>query len=103
VPGGLIGVGTLMDPTLTRADRLVGQVRHARGAHCGPRSTCASPTPQVLGHKGDLPDVFVEVEISFYLLKRLLGVKTAEGGKAAKVRRGASWASRPQRAARRQR
>ena len=26
VPGGLIGVGTTMDPTLTRADRLVGQV-----------------------------------------------------------------------------
>ena len=26
VPGGLIGVGTKIDPTLTRADRLVGQV-----------------------------------------------------------------------------
>lgn len=26
VPGGLIGVGTLIDPTLCRADRLVGQV-----------------------------------------------------------------------------
>jgi translation initiation factor 2 subunit 3 len=26
VPGGLIGVGTRIDPTLTRADRLVGQV-----------------------------------------------------------------------------
>ena len=26
VPGGLIGVGTTVDPTLTRADRLVGQV-----------------------------------------------------------------------------
>lgn len=26
VPGGLIGVGTNIDPTLTRADRLVGQV-----------------------------------------------------------------------------
>ena len=26
VPGGLIGVVTTMDPTLTRADRLVGQV-----------------------------------------------------------------------------
>merc|ERR1719353_2616593 len=26
VPGGLIGVGTHIDPTLTRADRLVGQV-----------------------------------------------------------------------------
>ncbi|KAE9453237.1 hypothetical protein C3L33_14861, partial [Rhododendron williamsianum] len=29
VPGGLIGVGTTMDPTLTRADRLVGQVLEA--------------------------------------------------------------------------
>jgi translation initiation factor 2 subunit 3 len=26
VPGGLIGVGLTVDPTLTRADRLVGQV-----------------------------------------------------------------------------
>ena len=66
VPGGLIGVGTKVDPTLTRADRLVGQV---------------------LGLKGQLPEVFTEVEISFYLLRRLLGVKTAEGGKAAKVQK----------------
>ena len=29
VPGGLIGVGLTVDPTLTRADRLVGQVRPA--------------------------------------------------------------------------
>ena len=42
VPGGLIGVGTTMDPTLTRADRLVGQV---------------------LGEIGSLPDVFVELEV----------------------------------------
>ncbi|CAM9998741.1 unnamed protein product [Ascophyllum nodosum] len=66
VPGGLIGVGTRVDPTLTRADRLVGQV---------------------LGLKGNLPDVFTEVEISFYLLRRLLGVKTQEGGKQAKVQK----------------
>lgn len=64
VPGGLIGVGTKVDPTLTRADRLVGQV---------------------LGLKDRLPDVFVEVEISYYLLRRLLGVKTQEGTKQAKV------------------
>lgn len=64
VPGGLIGVGTRIDPTLTRADRLVGQV---------------------LGLKGNLPAVYCEVEINFYLLRRLLGVKTTEGGKAAKV------------------
>ena len=31
VPGGLIGVGTTVDPTLTRADRLVGQVRGLGG------------------------------------------------------------------------
>lgn len=66
VPGGLIGVGTRIDPTLTRADRLVGQV---------------------LGTRGNLPAVFTEVEISFYLLRRLLGVKTQEGGKQAKVQK----------------
>lgn len=66
VPGGLIGVGTNIDPTLTRADRLVGQV---------------------LGLKGQLPDVFSEVEISYYLLRRLLGVKTADGSKQAKVQK----------------
>jgi len=66
VPGGLIGVGTVIDPTLTRADRLVGQV---------------------LGLKGKLPEVFIEVEISFYLLRRLLGVKAADGSKGAKVQK----------------
>jgi translation initiation factor 2 subunit 3 len=54
VPGGLIGVGTKIDPTLCRADRLVGQV---------------------LGAVGALPEVFVEIEINFFLLKQLLGVK----------------------------
>ena len=38
VPGGLIGVGLTVDPTLTRADRLVGQVR--------PRGFNASELPQ---------------------------------------------------------
>jgi translation initiation factor 2 subunit 3 len=66
VPGGLIGVGTRIDPTLTRADRLVGQV---------------------LGLKGQLPDVLGEIEISYYLLRRLLGVKTSDGGKQAKVQK----------------
>ena len=64
VPGGLIGVGTCVDPTLTRADRLVGHV---------------------LGHRGFLPKVYIEVEVSYYLLRRLLGVRTQEGGRAARV------------------
>ena len=66
VPGGLIGVGTLIDPTLTRADRLVGQV---------------------LGAVGQLPQIFTELEVSYYLLRRLLGVKTAEGEKQGKVQK----------------
>jgi len=65
IPGGLIGVGTKIDPTLCRADRLVGQV---------------------LGEVGKLPDIFTELEINFFLLRRLLGVKT-EGEKQNKVQK----------------
>ncbi len=54
-------MGTRIDPTLCRADRLVGQV---------------------LGLKGRLPEIYTELEISFYLLKRLLGVKVSEGQQA---------------------
>ncbi len=64
VPGGLIGVGTIIDPTFCRADRLVGQV---------------------LGGVGKLPNIYTELEISFYLLRRLLGVKTEGDARAAKV------------------
>lgn len=64
VPGGLIGVGTRVDPTLCRADRLVGQV---------------------VGSKGHLPSVFTDIEINYFLLRRLLGVKT-DDQKKVKVR-----------------
>lgn len=66
VPGGLIGVGTKIDPTLCRADRMVGQV---------------------LGAVGALPDIFTELEISYFLLRRLLGVKTEGEKKGAKVQK----------------
>ncbi|KAL1924209.1 uncharacterized protein VTP21DRAFT_7244 [Calcarisporiella thermophila] len=65
VPGGLIGVGTMIDPTLCRADRLVGQV---------------------LGAPGKLPPIFTELEVNFFLLRRLLGVKT-EDKKQTKVQK----------------
>ena len=65
VPGGLIGVGTKVDPTLCRADRLVGQV---------------------VGAKGHLPNIYTDIEINYFLLRRLLGVKT-DGQKQAKVRK----------------
>jgi translation initiation factor 2 subunit 3 len=64
VPGGLIGVGLQVDPTLTRADRLVGQV---------------------LGQVGCLPSVYLELEIKFFLLTRLIGVKIQQGQKQTKI------------------
>ncbi|XP_059632744.1 eukaryotic translation initiation factor 2 subunit gamma-like [Cornus florida] len=64
VPGGLIGVGTTMDPTLTRADRLVGQV---------------------LGEVGSLPEVYIELEVNFFLLWRLVGVRTKGSEKQGRV------------------
>ncbi len=70
VPGGLIGVGTKIDPTLCRADRLVGQV---------------------LGAVGTLPEVFVEIEINFFLLKQLLGVKADQKqARVSKIAKGES-------------
>merc|ERR1711976_1007782 len=66
VPGGLIGVGTKIDPTLCRADRMVGQV---------------------LGAVGALPDIYIELEISYFLLRRLLGVRTEGDKKGAKVQK----------------
>lgn len=60
-----VGVGTKIDPTLCRADRMVGQV---------------------LGAVGALPEIFTELEISYFLLRRLLGVRTEGDKKAAKVR-----------------
>jgi translation initiation factor 2 subunit 3 len=66
VPGGLIGVGTNMDPTLSRSDRLVGQV---------------------LGLRDHLPPVYIVLTIQFYLLRRLLGVRTSNSNRATKVQR----------------
>ncbi|KAM7467010.1 hypothetical protein LguiB_014572 [Lonicera macranthoides] len=64
VPGGLIGIGTTMDPSLSRSDKLVGQI---------------------LGEIGTLPEVFTEIKISINLLSHLLGVKTKDNAKGAEV------------------
>jgi translation initiation factor 2 subunit 3 len=45
MPGGLIGVSLLVDPSITRNDRLVGNV---------------------LGSPGLLPDIYIEVDIKFH-------------------------------------
>jgi translation initiation factor 2 subunit 3 len=62
VPGGLIGVGLLIDPSMTRNDRMVGNV---------------------LGAVGKLPDIFIEINVKFYLMKQLLGMKKESEGKSS--------------------
>ena len=40
---------------------------------------------QVLGAVGKLPDIYVELEISYFLLRRLLGVRTEGDKRGARV------------------
>ena len=52
-PGGLIGVGTKLDPSMTIEDSLVGQC---------------------VGMLGSLPPTWIELTIKFHLLERAIGV-----------------------------
>eukprot|EP00917_Polyrhabdina_sp_WS-2016_P013046 GHVP01028718.1.p1 GENE.GHVP01028718.1~~GHVP01028718.1.p1 ORF type:complete len:469 (-),score=78.36 GHVP01028718.1:14-1420(-) len=67
IPGGLIGVGTLLDPCFCRGDHLVGQV---------------------IGHVGFLPDIFSAVEIDYFLLQKLLGVQASEEDRVMQLKNG---------------
>ncbi|KKN47047.1 hypothetical protein LCGC14_0666950 [marine sediment metagenome] len=51
-PGGLIGLGTTLDPALTKGDRLIGNL---------------------VGKSGTLPEVLSEVELKANLLDRVIG------------------------------
>jgi translation initiation factor 2 gamma subunit (eIF-2gamma) len=42
---------------------------------------------QVLGEVGKLPEVYAELEVNFFLLRRLLGVRTQGNEKAGKVQK----------------
>ena len=85
VPGGLIGVGTKIDPTLCRADRLVGQVLGAVGK-LPQIFTGTFSSKRSKGSNSEIIFFFfrAELEISLFLLRRLLGVKT-EDKKQTKV------------------
>ena len=68
IPGGLIGVRLKIDPFLTRADRLVGHV---------------------MGYPGSLPNIYVELEVKFYLLMRLVGVRSnRESDRVTEIEKG---------------
>lgn len=53
IPGGLIGVGLLVDPSLTKNNKMVGNI---------------------LGKIGELPELFSEITIKYSILKKLLKV-----------------------------
>ena len=63
IPGGLIGVGLGVDSSVTRHDELVGNI---------------------LGIHGKLPNVYMQIEIEYFLLNRLMGADQ-KGGKKNKV------------------
>lgn len=54
VPGGLIAVGTRVDPQFTRSDNMVGHI---------------------IGRPGSMPKVFIEIDVQTQFLKRLVGLK----------------------------
>jgi translation initiation factor 2 subunit 3 len=62
VPGGLVAVGTELDPSLTRQNRQCGAI-------CGPPST--------------LPDVFIEIEVQIFLLTHVVGMPRSSSGPAS--------------------
>ncbi len=53
-PGGLVGVGTNLDPSLTKGDSLVGSL---------------------LGKPGNLPEVWNDLSFEYHLLERVVGIK----------------------------
>ncbi|MFX0043446.1 MAG: translation initiation factor IF-2 subunit gamma [Candidatus Hodarchaeota archaeon] len=53
-PGGLIGLGTKLDPSLTKGDHLIGQL---------------------VGKPGTLPEILTEVELKVNLLERVIGTE----------------------------
>jgi translation initiation factor 2 subunit 3 len=53
-PGGLIGIATMLDPSLTKSDAFVGHVT---------------------GHPGDLPSVWHEIDLDIDLMDRVVGTE----------------------------
>jgi len=64
-PGGLIGIGTTLDPSLGKDDGLVGQV---------------------VGLAGTLPDVYQEFQVKYRLMRRVVG--TAEDSTMPQMKKG---------------
>ena len=60
IPGGLIAVGTKVDPQFTRSDNMVGNI---------------------IGHPGAMPQVYIEIDVKTTILKRVVGTRQDSGNK----------------------
>lgn len=68
LPGGLIGVGTELDPSMTKNDKLVGHV---------------------LGKPGELPPIYTSITFDGTFLDRIVGLKSEEEQKVPQLPKGA--------------
>nr|CCC95855.1 unnamed protein product [Trypanosoma congolense IL3000] len=66
IPGGLIAVGTTLDPTLTRQDKMVGHM---------------------IGEEGSLPQVYAEIEVQYYLFSEMVGHSKQRDRNAKRVQK----------------
>ena len=57
IPGGLIAVGTKVDPQFTRSDVMVGSV---------------------IGYPEKMPDVYNQIDVKTSIFKRIVGTKNDE-------------------------
>lgn len=57
VPGGLIAVGTRVDPQFTRSDNMVGHI---------------------IGRPDAMPQVFITIDVAIFIMKRLVGTQSTE-------------------------
>ena len=67
IPGGLIAVGTKVDPQFTRSDNMVGQM---------------------IGHPGSMPQVYIEIDVKTVIMKRVVGSRQESGNKIEGIQEG---------------
>jgi len=67
IPGGLIAVGTKVDPQFTRSDNMVGNI---------------------IGHPDNMPKVFIEIDVKCTILKRVVGTRSDSNSKIETIGEG---------------
>lgn len=67
IPGGLIAVGTKVDPQFTRSDNMVGSI---------------------IGHPGNMPQVYIEIDVKATILKRVVGARQSNAGRIENIEEG---------------